>query len=213
MRFTPAQNRGRAVPVWVQIPITFTAPAARGARSAGQAPSAEPVTHAVAGYQSPPSSVEPERQSALQGGLATVIPSRIEIPAPSLSMPRFDLGRFAPRLDPPRMRATRPITAGPMYTPYTLKPELVNSQEIARSLQRRYPPLLRDSGVGGTTVLWFLIDDRGTVQKKQIFRPSGHRQLDDAALAVAEQMRFRPAENRGQKVPVWVQIPVTFSSR
>src|SRR5690606_34007171 len=109
-----------------------------------------------------------DRQSQSDGVLSGLLPRLLEVPAPSLTIPRFDLGRYVPKLDPPRIRRKPSITDGPVYTPYTQKPELVNSPEIAQSLRRRYPPLLRDSGVGGTAVLWFLIDERGTVQRKQI---------------------------------------------
>lgn len=208
MSFTPARNLGRAVPVWVQIPITFAPP------SSGSTPVAS-ATRAVVPppAQSPPPAAEPPRESGTDALRSALLPSRLELPAPSLTIPRLDLGRYVPSLEPPRIRRQRAIAEGPTFTPYTLKPELVNTQEIARALQRTYPPLLRDAGVGGTAILWFLIDERGAVQKKQIFRASGHSSLDEAALAVAERMRFRPAENHGRKVPVWVQIPVTFSSR
>jgi TonB family protein len=209
MAFRPAYNRDRAVSVWVQIPITF-----QSARGAGVAErEAEGAGTAASSGAQP---VLPLVQLAPESGEAAPsrapLPARIEIPAPSLSIPRFDLGRFVPSLDPPRLR-TRAIADGPTHTPYTLEPELINTAQIARALQRTYPPLLRDAGIGGTALLWFLIDERGTVQRKQIFKPSGHGALDDAALAIAEQMRFRPAENRGTRVPVWVQIPITFSSR
>lgn len=204
MSFTPAKNRGRDVPVWVQIPISFVPP------KTGDAPQAlvQPVPQS-----SPPPAAAPTRESAADAVRGALLSAGLELPAPSLTIPRLDLGRYVPSLEPPRIRRSRAIADGPTFTPYTLKPELANTQEIARALQRSYPPLLRDAGVGGTAVLWFLIDERGAVQKKQIFRQSGHQSLDDAALAVAERMRFRPAENHGRKVPVWVQIPVTFSSR
>ena len=47
----------------------------------------------------------------------------------------------------------------------------------------------------------------------KLFRSSGHDALDEAAAKVAEIMQFSPALNRDQKVQVWVQIPITFSSR
>ncbi len=43
--------------------------------------------------------------------------------------------------------------------------------------------------------------------------PSGYPALDEAAQRVARMMRFSPALNRDQPVAVWVQIPITFSSK
>src|SRR5690606_33031771 len=133
------------------------------------------VVQSVQGYetQQPPAQ---ERQSTTQSMIASVLPRRIEIPSPSLSLPRLDPGRYSPPLDPPRIRPRRNITCGRKYPPNTNKPKLFTSQGIARPHQRRDPPLLRGAGIGGTTILWFLIDERRTVQKKQIFRPSGHRE-------------------------------------
>jgi TonB family protein len=150
MRFTPAMNRDRAVDVWVQVPIAFSAESqAAGAR---------------------------DLPALVQG-------------------------------------AGSDITAAPAFTPYTEAPELTNHQEVARALQVAYPPLLRDAGIGGTAQVWFLIDEDGAVVKLQVARTSGHEALDRAALSVAQTMRFHPARNRGDDVMVWVQIPVTFTSK
>jgi periplasmic protein TonB len=83
----------------------------------------------------------------------------------------------------------------------------------AGALVRNYPPLLRDAGIGGTPVVWFLIDEDGRVLRTQLSRPSGYAALDEAALAVARMMRFSPALNRDRRVQVWVEIPIVFTAR
>lgn len=105
------------------------------------------------------------------------------------------------------------ISAAPVPTPYTVAPELKNREEVQRALVRFYPPLLRDAGIGGTVLVWFFIDETGQVQKSLIKESSGHKSLDEAALKVAEIMRFSPALNRDQKVRVWVALPITFAVR
>ena len=102
------------------------------------------------------------------------------------------------------------ISAAPTFTPMTVRPEILNTDEIVRELIRQYPPILRDAGIGGTVVVNFFIDTNGRVGNKVIDKSSGHAQLDDAALKVAETYRFRPAQNRDQVVPVWVTFPITF---
>lgn len=104
------------------------------------------------------------------------------------------------------------IGSAPTFTPYTVAPELKNRSEVAQALQRNYPPLLRDSGVGGKVLVWFLIDEKGQVKKTQIKESSGHEALDQAALKVADVMRFSPALNRDQKVAVWVALPIVFQT-
>ena len=102
---------------------------------------------------------------------------------------------------------------GPSFTPFTVAPTLRNRDEVARALEREYPPLLRDAGIGGTVVVWMFIDVEGRVTDTRVHTPSGHEALDGAALAVAEAMRFSPALNRDTKVPVWVSLPITFQVR
>lgn len=98
----------------------------------------------------------------------------------------------------------------PTFTPYTVAPTLLNRQEMARALQRDYPPLLKKAGIGGRVLVNFYIDAKGQVHKTLIDESSGHKALDDAALRVAGEMRFSPALNRDKRVPVWVTFPITF---
>jgi protein TonB len=105
------------------------------------------------------------------------------------------------------------IEAAPSFTPFTVEPRLRNTEEVARHLQRSYPPLLRDAGIGGTVVLWFLIDEQGKVIKTQVHKGSGYQAFDEAAGAIAAIMEFTPAMNRDTRVKVWVQIPVSFTTK
>lgn len=102
------------------------------------------------------------------------------------------------------------IAAAPVMVPMTVRPQLKNTAEVQRALQRYYPSILRDAGVGGTPVLWFLVNEEGKVLKTQLFKTSGYEQLDEAAFKVADIMEFSPAMNRDKRVTVWVQIPITF---
>jgi protein TonB len=114
---------------------------------------------------------------------------------------------------PPDNSGSADVSAAPTFTPYTVAPDLINRDEIGRALMREYPPLLRDAGIGGTARVWFFIDENGRVQDTRIDQSSGHAQLDEAALKVADQMRFTAALNRDKTVPVWVAFPITFQVR
>jgi protein TonB len=105
------------------------------------------------------------------------------------------------------------IEAAPVFTPYTVKPELQNREAVSRALVRNYPPLLRDAGIGGTVLLWALINESGTVLKTQVKEKSGHEAFDAAASKVADIMKFSPALNRDQKVKVWIQLPIVFKTQ
>jgi protein TonB len=116
-------------------------------------------------------------------------------------------------LPPPPEEAATDISSAPTFTPFTVAPSILNRQEVVRAMEREYPPLLRDAGIGGTVRVFFFIDEAGTVQDTRIDSSSGHQALDDAALAVADVYRFSAALNRDKKVPVWVSFPITFQVR
>ena len=116
-------------------------------------------------------------------------------------------------LPPPPEEKAQDISAAPTFTPFTVAPSILNRDDVVRAMEREYPPLLRDAGIGGTVKVYFFIDENGQVQDTRIDQTSGHQALDEAALKVANIYRFSPALNRDKKVPVWVSFPITFQVR
>jgi protein TonB len=116
-------------------------------------------------------------------------------------------------LPPPPSEVQTDLSAAPTFTPFTVRPDIKNRAEVARAMEREYPPLLRDAGIGGTVNIWFLIDEEGAVVRALVNETSGHKALDDAALKVAEIIEFTPALNRDKRVPVWISLPITFTTR
>jgi DNA-binding helix-hairpin-helix protein with protein kinase domain len=90
-------------------------------------------------------------------------------------------------------------------------PRLLNRATVSRALQRTYPPLLRDAGVGGTTLLAFVVGADGAVRPEtiEVIEFSNER-LAEASRVVVERMRFEPALVRGRPARVRVQLPITF---
>jgi periplasmic protein TonB len=111
---------------------------------------------------------------------------------------------------PPPPSGDTDLSAAPTFTPMTVRPQLQNTRAVQAALQRHYPPLLRDAGIGGTVNMWFFIDENGRVLRTQINRSSGYDAFDQAADRVASIMEFSPAYNRDQRVPVWVALDITF---
>ena len=116
-------------------------------------------------------------------------------------------------LPPPPEEQAVDLSAAPTFTPFTVAPDIQNRAEVIRAMEREYPPLLRDAGIGGTVQVFFFIDEEGIVQQFQVNESSGHQALDDAALAVAGVYRFSAALNRDKRVPVWVSFGITFQVR
>jgi len=92
----------------------------------------------------------------------------------------------------------------------TTLPALLNASAVSRALERNYPPLLRDAGIGGKAVLWVLLNEDGSVARSELKESSGQAALDDVALKIAPLMRFSPAMNRDQRIKVWVSVPIVF---
>jgi periplasmic protein TonB len=115
-------------------------------------------------------------------------------------------------LPPPPTAQEGGIGDEPTFTPFTVAPEVRNRDEIGRVLQREYPSTLRDAGIGGTVVMHFFINEEGEVENTLVAESSGHTALDQAAERVAMAFEFTPALNRDQRVPVWIQIPITFQT-
>jgi len=105
------------------------------------------------------------------------------------------------------------IQSGPSFMPMTLRPEIRNRTGVQGALMREYPVTLRDSGIGGTVVLWLYLSDEGVVLDRRLSRSSGQAQLDEAALRVATTLRFTPAVRRTEPVAVWIEVPITFQVR
>jgi TonB family protein len=95
----------------------------------------------------------------------------------------------------------------------TAEPRLENVAEIQTLIEREYPPLLRDAGIGGVANVWFLIAEDGSIERTQLAEGAGHPKLDEAALRVAAAARFSPALSRGVARSAWVSQPISFVSR
>ncbi len=111
---------------------------------------------------------------------------------------------------PPTNDVEADLSAAPVFTPMTVRPEIRNRAEIQQALMTQYPAMLRNAGIGGTVELWFFISKEGRVLDRRVFRSSGYVQLDEAALKVADVFRFTPALNREKIVQVWIRVPIEF---
>ncbi len=166
-----------------------------------------------------PGPMGPEEAPAPEKLTAAELPPEIQIPAPpgktgvegdEISIPptpaELEMGETswtAAELDE--------VSAAPVFTPYTVRPDLANREELTRILAAEYPPLLKGAGIGGTVVVWCFVDERGEVGKVLVRESSGHQALDEAALRVGKGMEFTPALNRDKAVPVWIILPITFT--
>ena len=73
-----------------------------------------------------------------------------------------------------------------------------------------YPRAAWEEGVGGETVLKIHISSSGAVDSARVLKSSGHTSLDSAAVAGALKLRYRPARQGDEPVPVWGTLPVRY---
>jgi TonB family protein len=204
MRGRPWTERRRYGELLVAVAERVAAGAHRPALAAfaERTTSLERRIRAMLGLTSRPS---PLRLAVWLGGASLLVGAACLVPGPDREDPT---GPGATTEAP----AAPDLSAGPVFTPYTIGPEIVNRDEIVQALRDGYPPLLREAGIGGTVKVWFLIDTDGRVVDVRVSESSGEEPLDAAALRVASAMRFTPATNRDQPVSVWVTFPITFQA-
>lgn len=130
-----------------------------------------------------------------------------------ITIPDTDFNDPPPPPPPPPDAIVTDIADAPRWTDVDVYPFIENRDELRRALEREYPPIYRDAGIGGTTKVWFFVDETGKVVKTQIHTSSGYKALDDAALRVSHLYEFSPAMNRDKPVPVWVSLDITFRTR
>lgn len=94
-----------------------------------------------------------------------------------------------------------------------VQPVLLNGDEISLALVERYPPELRDQGIGGTVTLRFVIRPDGTVDPASVgVVMASSPAFVEPATGVVRQMRFRPGLVGSTPVRSWVMLPVVFQT-
>jgi len=161
---------------------------------------------------------------------AIELPPEIEIPAPPEQIPRPAVPvvastqleedvTIAPTtfeenpveaLPPPPSEVERLIDR-PVFTPYTVAPRLVDPQRAQRIVGQKYPAIMRQARIGGTTRLWAFIDEAGVVRRCVVRESSGYEELDRAAISAMMEFEFEPALHLDKSVPVWIDMPITFT--
>jgi len=74
----------------------------------------------------------------------------------------------------------------------------------------QYPPQAFRARAEGTVILRAEVLPSGQGSQIQVQTSSGHKLLDEAALATVKQWRFKPAMQNGKPVSQWVTIPIQF---
>ncbi len=212
-RFTPALNLDELVPVWIAIPITFGTvdEEADSSRAEAAREFFEAARHIRDRLRADTTASAADSSAFLEEMDRLLEEMRADTTVSSAAdSSAFLEAAFLEALERFRSPTEVPVADTPTFTPYTVRPDLVNEAEMMQAMEDEYPPILRDAGVGGTTNVHFFINVEGVVQRALVAQSSGHEALDSAALRVARMFRFTPALNEDDPVPVWIAIPLTF---
>lgn len=96
------------------------------------------------------------------------------------------------------------------HLPRGTTPEYDPPQLISASVISFYPPEAYEKQLEGTVTLLIHIETNGYVGMTGIFKSSGYDILDEAALAVARTVRFKPGQKYGIAQDQWMIWPVIF---
>lgn len=101
---------------------------------------------------------------------------------------------------------------GPVYTPYDRGPVMRKGDYLDGLLRAAVVPAIQNHDLSPETWarFWVLVGPRGRVRETELHLGSGHAAFDAAAHAVAERLRYLPAERDGTPVPVWVLARISL---
>ena len=84
-------------------------------------------------------------------------------------------------------------------------------QPMSGPLPVEYPLELWDLGLEGETTVMVRVNRDGGVDSVFVDQSSGFEDFDSAAVRGGRAMRFTPAQRDGNRIAVWIKVPIRFS--
>lgn len=108
-----------------------------------------------------------------------------------------------------------PLEKASQESPFPTRASTATPMREATPLYRRnpvpeYPLIGRKRGYQGTVTLEVLVNREGRVEDLRLSASSGYSVLDQAALTSVKMWLFDPGTRGGEKVDMWVKVPVRF---
>lgn len=181
---------------------------------------------------------QPSSMTALRDTIRLELtPSRPEVrtdqtaprrPVPGIPSPPSELPAIPPLRLEPVAPLSSPVDLAALTRPTGLETPIESSgngskksvfavgevdqpPELMRDFHPQYPELLRQSGVGGTVQLEYLIDSTGRVAPASIrVLASTHAAFSASAIEAVQDARFKPARRRGHAVAVVARQSIRF---
>jgi len=80
-------------------------------------------------------------------------------------------------------------------------------------IRAKYPEEAKAAGIEGTVIVQFFVDTKGNVLEAYVTKGIPNTGLDEAALSAIKKSKWKPALKRGEKVGVWMTLPIKFVLR
>ena len=157
---------------------------------------------------------------AEQMDIATPAPSGSPSAALPAPLPASELGASGIEYPPPPPAPVAPPAPAVVTppTPAEMPPDAATAVDTTQRAPRaistpspNYPRASLRRGEAGEVLLRIHVGADGRPGAIDIVRSSGHRRLDQAAVAAVRRWRFEPALRDGRAVPGEVQVPVAFA--
>lgn len=190
-------------------------------------PAPEPIDPVEPAPPPPPAAPSAPDAPAPVFGTRLELPAPVDVPAgiidepPGVQPVRIEdhrgIGPAGDQIGTPPVVSTPP-SGGTAVEPYIpdesmveVRPEL-NRGGLARTMERYYPPALRDSRVTGTVLIEVVVGEDGRVRPNSArVVEASHPAFGQAAIRAAERFRFSPAKIGNVAVPVRVVIPISWT--
>ena len=134
--------------------------------------------------------------------------AKLNVPPP-VTVVAPDVVINIPVAPPPVTVVPKPVTAPkPIVTPPA--PIVPVKNTYMPDTSDYYPAQSRRNNEEGRALVHICVDERGRVASAAIDASSGHALLDDAAVRLAKQARFKPATQGGKPIQSCTGLPVKF---
>jgi protein TonB len=91
------------------------------------------------------------------------------------------------------------------------QPQMIGGRQALYD-KLEYPSFARKAGIEGRVTVQFVVDENGNVTNPRILK-GVHKVLNEEALRVIKQMKFKPGKQRGKAVKVKMSVPINFQLR
>ena len=88
--------------------------------------------------------------------------------------------------------------------------EVDNKPRVVRKVPPVYPHKARRNQISGKVVLRFLVTKQGEVKKVSVVKAKPKGYFEKQAKEAVRKWRFEPGTYKGEPVPTWVELPITF---